>query len=307
MALDVVVAVDARDDLSNMCSTMLVKVTVVATEVSIVDEHPVYRVRMRRRMSCPATLRLHGRLCMLRLAWPAELAVILGGRTDRRRMSLQSPVSHARLSATRPRRWEATMLRNRVTELHFITHVANLGSIVAYGILSHNLVARRFPAHKSVASEQIQDRRVGKRVPQGRLLHDYANLYFDARNAMMYTLLKNSAGPLAVVRVNPAVLDLPDSVVTDGNAASDDTAFFPSPRGLAWLDEDKVYADSWDHPDYWTKVELKRLRCAEVLVPNQVESQFIIGCYVDHRNRRRECSSQSPRLPVEVNAHVFFR
>ncbi len=123
---------------------------------------------------------------------------------------------------------------------------------------------------------------------------------------MMYTLLKNEIGPLAVVRVNPAVLDLPGSVVTDGNAASDDTVFFPSPRGLARLDENKVYAESWDDQDYWTKVELKRLRCAELLVPDRVEPRFVLGCYVDHRNRRSECSSQSPGVSVEVNAHVFF-
>lgn len=164
---------------------------------------------------------------------------------------------------------------------------------------------RDFPT-ASVALEGVQDRRAGKRVPQGRPLHDYANLYFDARNAMMYTLLKHDIGPLAVVRVDPVVLDLSGSVVTDGNAASCDTIFLPGPSGLARLNEDRVYADSWDSQDYWTKVELKRLRCAELLVPDRVEPRFVLGCYVDRWNRRPECSSQSPGVSVEVNAHVFF-
>lgn len=196
------------------------------------------------------------------------------------------------------------MLRSRVTELHYITPVANLGSIVTYGVLSHNLAARL--PHASVASEEVQDRRAHRRVPGGWPLHDYANLYFDARNAMMYKR-KDNAIPLAVVRLHPNVLDLPGSVITDGNAASNDTVFLRSPSGLARLDEEQVYAQSWDDPDPWIKAERKRARCAELLVPNRVEPQFILGCYVDRWNRRSACFAQAPGLLVEVKAYVFFR
>lgn len=196
------------------------------------------------------------------------------------------------------------MLRSRVTELHYITPVANLGSILARGVLSHNRVARL--PHASVALESVQDRRAGKRVPRGRLLHDYANLYFDARNPMMYTLKKNSVVPLTIVRLDPAVLDVPGSVITDGNAASFATVFLSSPSGLGRLTEDRVYAVSWDHPDPMVKNELKRTRCAELLVPDRVEPRFVLGCYIDHRSHRSTCVSQSPSVSVEVNAHVFF-
>src|SRR5690348_11779452 len=78
------------------------------------------------------------------------------------------------------------MLRRRVKELHYITHVDNLASICARGVLSHQR-ARRV-RHRSVASEEIQNRRARKRLPNGARLHSYANLYFDARNPMMYRL-----------------------------------------------------------------------------------------------------------------------
>ncbi len=94
------------------------KFSATATGVSVVDERPARRAGLRRRMSCPATPRMHGWFRMPHLAWLPELLVILGVRTDRR-MSLQPPVGHATLLATRQRRWEATMLRSRVTELHF--------------------------------------------------------------------------------------------------------------------------------------------------------------------------------------------
>ncbi|MGH3721513.1 MAG: DUF4433 domain-containing protein [Pseudonocardiaceae bacterium] len=244
------------------------------------------------------------RRCMPYPTRPPELTAIRGRCTGRRRVSPKPTVSHARLLVTGSRRWGVPMLHSRVTELHYITPVANLGSIVTHGLLSHNLAARL--RHASVPLEPVQDRRAQRRVPQGRPLHDYVNLYFDARNPMMYKLLKDGVGPLIVCRVDPVVLHLPGSVVTDGNAASDGTIFMPSPSGLVRLSEDRIYAGSWDDQDYWTKIELKRARCAELLVPDRVDPQFVLGCYVDHRNRRSECFSESPRVHVEVNSRVFF-
>jgi hypothetical protein len=67
--------------------------------------------------------------------------------------------------------------------LHYITPIANVPSILQRGILCHNQV--KSLAHQSVAMPQIQQRRTKKSVPGGRHLHDYANLYFDARNPML--------------------------------------------------------------------------------------------------------------------------
>jgi hypothetical protein len=41
------------------------------------------------------------------------------------------------------------------------------------------------------------------------------------------------------------VLNLPGVVVADGNAASAYTAFYPSPEGLPWVDEELVLAKYW--------------------------------------------------------------
>ena len=74
-----------------------------------------------------------------------------------------------------------------VKELNYITPIENLPSIFERGILSHKL-AKRIP-HHSVAMEAIQDKGKVKVVQRGRPLHDYANLYFDARNPMLYKRL----------------------------------------------------------------------------------------------------------------------
>lgn len=197
------------------------------------------------------------------------------------------------------------MERNEVAELHFITSIANLGSILQFGILSHDRAARI--SHSSCADEDVQDRRRGKRVPNGRRLHSYANLYFHARNPMMFTLTRNGRDDLVVVRVSQQVLDIPDTVLTDGNAASDGTRFYPSPSGLASLDSSLIFARYWTDANYWPVQEKKRARNAEVLVPDMLESHYIEGCFVDTTEKRSYCEALN-RLPsVTMRRGIFFR
>lgn len=197
------------------------------------------------------------------------------------------------------------MERNEVRELHFITSITNLVSILRYGILSHDRAARI--QHASCANESVQERRRGTRVPNGGRLHSYANLYFHARNPMMYILTANGRDDLVVVRVSQAILDIPDTVLTDGNAASDGTRFYPSPEGLASLDSRLIFAVSWNDPDYWIKQENKRARNAEVLVPDVVASGYIEGCYVDTEQKRLHCQSLDQLPSVTMRREIFFR
>jgi len=195
--------------------------------------------------------------------------------------------------------------RDEVKELHFITSINNLGSILARGILSHNRAARL--AHVSVASEVIQDRRRGKSVPGGSALHSYANVYFHARNPMMRRLLGDGRDDLIVVRISEAVLDIPGAVLTDGNAASGSTRFYPSPAGLVNLDFKLIFASYWTDANFWPDWEKKRARNAEVLVPDVIESMYIQGCYVDTPGKRGFCR-EFGRLPaVTINREIYFR
>jgi hypothetical protein len=114
------------------------------------------------------------------------------------------------------------MLRSDIAELQYITPIVNIPSIVAHGILSHSRAERLM--HESVAMDAIQERRAKRTLPTGMRLHDYANLYFSARNPMMY-LRRGRHRELCVLRVSPDVLDLPGVVVADGNASSGYTAF----------------------------------------------------------------------------------
>ncbi|MER7395485.1 DUF4433 domain-containing protein [Streptomyces sp. NPDC000151] len=197
------------------------------------------------------------------------------------------------------------MERSRVAELHYIAPIENVASIGQHGLVSHNM-ADSLP-HRSVALETVQDLRKGKRVPNGEPLHSYANLYFSARNPMMFRLIHDGRTGLAVIRVTNEVLDIPQTVITDGNAATATTRFYPSPEGLEHLDATRVYAKYWTNDNPFEYNERKRQRCAEVLVPGRVLPQYIIGCYTLTGDDYKTCVDSQPRWKVEVNAHVYFR
>lgn len=123
------------------------------------------------------------------------------------------------------------MIRSEIKELHYITHIDNPSSIVQHGILSHNKAKKK--QCQSVADPIIQERRSKVVVPGGMKLPAYANLYFNARNPMMFKR-KDIHKELIVVQIDPAILDEPKVVISDGNASSDYVRFYPSPEGLKY-------------------------------------------------------------------------
>jgi hypothetical protein len=195
-----------------------------------------------------------------------------------------------------------------LTDLGYITAIANLGSIREHGILSHAR-AETVP-HVDISMEEIQDRRTGKRVPDARRatpleLHDYANLYICPRNPMLRKR-QSRHEELCVVRVDPSVVDLDGVVIADGNASSDYTRFGASPSALALVNEEMTFAEYWTDDNRYAYWEKKRRKCAEVLVPDCVDPGFIVGAYVSCESAARQCEADSVPWPVTIDPHLFF-
>ncbi len=109
------------------------------------------------------------------------------------------------------------MNRADVTELHYITTIASVPSMLRHGILSHSLADQLAP--DSVAMPEIQERRRNKQIPGARLLHEYANLYFDAHNPML-SKCRARNDEICVLQIDPGVLDIPGVIIANRNAAS---------------------------------------------------------------------------------------
>jgi hypothetical protein len=161
--------------------------------------------------------------------------------------------------------------------------------------------------HISVAMEDVQDVRAGVRVPGGLRLHQYANLYFNARNTMMFKRHGNHQ-KLGVVSIKSAILDTPGVVLSDCNAASVGFAEFgTSDEILPKLGLTEIFAESWNHSDYYEKRRHKARMCAEVLVPRRIAPEAIRGVYVSCDETQLVMQARHPNVKFKVNPYLFFQ
>ncbi len=197
------------------------------------------------------------------------------------------------------------MNRSDVKELHFITPIANVSSIVEHGILSHNL-SMKLP-HRSVAMQEIQDRRRNKNIPgTDRKLHDYANLYFDAHNPMLCKR-NDQNNELCVLLINTEIINQPGVIIADQNASSDYVRFYPVKEGLAAIDKERLFARYWTHTDnQYEEWAHKSLKCAEVLVPDKVEPRYLAGAYVANQTAFDAMEKLRTGLTVQIKSDIFF-
>lgn len=193
------------------------------------------------------------------------------------------------------------MDRSDLPELHYITPICNVPSIMQRGILSNARAART--QHASVAIQEVQDRRSRVMVPGGRRLHEYVNLYICARNPMLYVRRHQA---VCVLTVSTDVLDLPEVVITDSNASSDYVRFAASPAGIRIVNRDRTFAEYWTGNGQIEEWRKKAAKCAEVLVPDLIEPRFVRGVYVSSDQARADVTALDTGLTVTVDRHLFF-
>jgi hypothetical protein len=193
-----------------------------------------------------------------------------------------------------------------VTEFQCIMPLENIPSVLRLGILSNERAAKL--EHRSVAMEDVQEKRELKHVPGGLKLHQYANLYFHARNPMLYKR-KGEVNNLCVLRISTEILQLPDVVLADCNASSPYVRFL-APSQWTLLDYEAIYAMDWNrqhaNDPYGYRVHKAR-KCAEVLVPHVVETKFVIGAYVVDESTKAKLQSLGFDRAVTIDSEMFFR
>jgi ssDNA thymidine ADP-ribosyltransferase, DarT len=147
-----------------------------------------------------------------------------------------------------------------------------------------------------------------KHVPGGLKLHQYANLYFHARNPMLYKR-KNEISNLCVLRISTDILRLPGVVLADCNASSPYVRFL-APAQWELLDYEAIYAMDWNrqhaNDPYAYRVHKAR-KCAEVLIPHCVEPKYLTGAYVVDQGVASKLKALGFNLPVTVDSEMFFR
>jgi hypothetical protein len=193
-----------------------------------------------------------------------------------------------------------------IKSLYYITHIENLPSILERGIFSHQLIEEQSLKFTPIYDVSIVSNRKAKLTPNGKSLWEFANLYFQPRNPMLYRVIhEKGEKELAIIGVQKQAMDAPDVFLTDGNAANDPTSFFTPKEGL------KAIYKMWDIIDgeWWNSVDgSKRKIMAECLVPRMISSDLIHTIYVaSHAVAEKVRSLPLPRtFPVVPEPNMFF-
>lgn len=202
------------------------------------------------------------------------------------------------------------MAKRTVKGLYYITHVNNLPSILRYGILSHRQVEERKIPFTPVYNPEIVANRESRVTPVGKSLWEYANVYFQPRNPMLYKVLsENDKKDVVIVGVSPKILDTTGALISLGNAASSLTPILEVAQGLQ-----NINGEYWPiiNSDWWkTEDGTKRKIMAECLVPNGIPVSEIHSVYVTSLTVadkvRSALKDDSPQVSVVVEPHMFFQ
>ncbi len=177
--------------------------------------------------------------------------------------------------------------------------------MLKYGVLSHSQVEARSLPFTPIYDRQIVTGRSKRVTPADKSLWNYANLYFQARNPMLYRVLdEKGAQSIVILGVSSNVLKRKDIFVSVGNAASGASPILPASEGLQ-----AIYS-MWDivASDWWKEEDgTKRKIMAECLVPDFVSPDEIHTIYVASQiiaeNLR---TSIPPRVSIVPEPHMFF-
>jgi len=201
---------------------------------------------------------------------------------------------------------KAPSKRKHVRELYYITHIDNVSSVMAKGILSHDRIEKENIKYTPIYDEEIVGWRREKYV-KGRSLWSFANLYFNARNAMLYRLMcQKSIDDIAVLGISPSILEQSGVIITTGNAACAQTEFLIYSPTMASVILEEANKEYWKEED-----GTKRKTMAECLIPDTVPPEYINSIYApSHETREKvekSLSAYSRNIPVIPQPYIFFQ
>lgn len=202
------------------------------------------------------------------------------------------------------------MPKRTVKSLYYITHINNLPSILQYGILSHRQVEERKIPFTPIYNPEIVANREQRLTPDRKSLWDYANVYFQPRNPMLYKVVSETdKNNVVVVAVTPHILDTKGAFISLGNAASSLSPLLDVKSGLQ-----NISGEYWQiiNSDWWkTEDGTKRKIMAECLIPNVIPPTEIHSLYVASlavADKVRPLLSEFHRpISVIVEPHMFFQ
>ena len=189
------------------------------------------------------------------------------------------------------------------TGLFNIQAIDNIPSIMQYGLLSNKNASR--VKHTSIAMQEIQNRRDMVVIPNGMPLHEYANVYFDPKNPMLYKRRGENEN-ICILKFDHSILDFEGVIVSDRNASSSYASFYPPDMGLLEIDFKLVFASDWRDDNQFVYFMKKSIKCAEVLIPYKIPYNYVIGAAVYSEETKRKLENTGFDRKIFVEPRFFF-
>ncbi len=176
----------------------------------------------------------------------------------------------------------------------YLTHLDNLESILENGILSRDMCHALRISPSDISDGRVQSRR--------HEFHGCVPLFFADNTPMLWVVMKKLGDKIALLEVDKAVLRTPGAMFSDGNLASCVTNLYENEAALANLDWHIIYNRRGAYSPEW-----KRVRSAEVLVPDEVGPEHILAIHVASPAARRVALVAALKLEISVDIEHDLR
>ncbi|WP_394151530.1 DUF4433 domain-containing protein [Vibrio maritimus] len=188
-----------------------------------------------------------------------------------------------------------------VSSLWHMSHVDNIASILSNGIASYDKAHSTFTP-KDISNASVQSLRDKKDPLYNRRLHEYAPTYLSIKNPMLF-VKKDMNFHLCILELSTDAINDSQFLLTDGNAAANETHFYNQTSELTKLPWDVLNAEYWS--DY---EDGKRKKCAEVLIYPSIDRKHIKAVHCSNYTAKRmvEKNAQNSLVPVKVSPELFF-
>ncbi|MCD7949428.1 MAG: DUF4433 domain-containing protein [Erysipelotrichaceae bacterium] len=194
--------------------------------------------------------------------------------------------------------------------LYNITSINNVMSILQNGLLCKNMILNQSMKFNDISNSSVQNRRNNIYIDDQLQLHDFANVYFNPRNAMLYYLIRQDLiNEICILQIKKTILDLPHTIVTNQNAAvAIGTRFMTVEEAHkpGALNYDNIYRYSWYSQDPLEKDKFKKQMMAEVLVYNKIPPEYIACINVPNQKVYDALKSMGVEMKIFVNEYLFF-
>jgi tetratricopeptide (TPR) repeat protein len=175
--------------------------------------------------------------------------------------------------------------------LYHMTHKSNLGNILQNGLLSHNTAHSRGLTKTDISDEKVNRRR--------NTVHGFVPFYFNPKNPMLYKR-RNIQSEIIILCIDRNLLQK-ELKFTDGNAASSSTKFYSNIKDLEKLNWSIINSEYWS--DF---VDGKRIRCSEILIPNEVKTDSIEKIYCNNSETEDYIKDKVRGFEIEVAVNQDF-